>query len=370
VIAAMADAPLLRVLRDPSTAARLDWTEWADLIGSARHANLLSRLAWLLDRAPGMDALPERARVQLRASRPVAGHHERMIRWEVERIACALRGLETRIVLLKGAAYVMASLPAGQGRLATDVDILVAKRDIRAVETALMSAGWEAVKLHPYDQRFYREWAHELPPLKHATRRTVIDVHHNILPVSGRLHPDADALLGAAVPLEPADAGRPIPTGLLTLSPEDMVLHNAAHLFQDGDLGGSVRDLVDADALLRDFAARVPGFWDRLLVRARLHSLERPLFYVLRYANRLLDTPVPSAVSAALTGPPVIAVEIMDRLVSRALLPMSGTHGSWGEESARLLLYIRSHWLRMPPGSLLMHLSKKALRRVDDDEDE
>ena len=148
--AAMHDAPLLRVLRDPSSAASLDWVEWVDLVGSARHANLLSRLCWLLDRAPGVDALPERARVQLRAARPVADHHERMIRWEVERIGYALRGLQTRIVLVKGAAYVMAGLPAGHGRLATDVDILVAKRDIRSAETALMAAGWEAVKLHPY----------------------------------------------------------------------------------------------------------------------------------------------------------------------------------------------------------------------------
>ena len=172
------------------------------------------------------------------------------------------------------------------------------------------------------------------------------------------------------MPLEPSEASKSIPPGLWTLSPEDMVLHNAAHLFQDGDLAGSVRDLVDADALLRGFAARVPEFWDRLPARARLHGLERPLFYVLRYASRLLDTPVPPAVNTALARPPAVVVAVMDRLVSRALLPVSGAHGTFGEESARLLLYVRSHWLRMPPLRLAAHLSQKAMRRWSDDDEE
>jgi len=364
----------LRVLRDPAAAAQFDRREWTELFGSARHANLLSRVAWLLNDDSRRQALPPRAIELLSAAWPNADHHGRMIRWEVRRITAALRDLDTRIVLLKGAAYVMAGLPVARGRLATDVDILLPKHAIRAAETALMAAGWEAVKLHPYDQRFYREWAHELPPLKHATRRTVIDVHHNILPVSGRVHPDPDLLLEAAVPIEAAGrAARPgetLHSGLWTLGPEDMVLHNAAHLFQDGDLAGSVRDLVDADALVRDFGARVPGFWDRLPRRARQHGLERPLFYVLRYASRLLDTPVPPAVIEALARPPAVVVALMDRLVSRALLPMSGAHGTFGEESARLLLYVRSHWLRMPPLQLAAHLSRKAMRRwSDEDED-
>ena len=41
-----------------------------------------------------------------------------------------------------------------------------------------------------------------------------------------------------------------------------------------------------------------------------------------------------------------------------------------GEESARLALYIRAHWLRMPPGQLLTHLSKKAIRRWQGDDEE
>jgi hypothetical protein len=246
------------------------------------------------------------------------------------------------------------------------VDILVPAADIRVVEQALLTAGWAAVKLHPYDQRFYRQWSHELPPLQHTRRKSIVDVHHNILPRTGRLRPDADALLASSVPLRAAG----VDDGLWTLCPEDMVLHSAAHLFQDGDLAGSVRDLVDADALLTDFGARIPGFWDRLPARARQLGLERPLFYVLRFAARLLETPIPPSVAAALPSPSAASIAIMDRLVSRALLPVRGQHGSFGEETARMLLYARSHWLRMPPALLAAHLARKTMRRWSAEEKE
>jgi hypothetical protein len=147
-----------------------------------------------------------------------------------------------------------------------------------------------------------------------------------------------------------------------------MVLHSAAHLFQDGDLAGSVRDLVDADALLRHFGERAPEFWDRLVPRARHHDLERPLFYTLRFARRLLGTPVPAAVDSALARPPAVATALMDRLVAKALLPVTGARPTFGEGTARVLLYIRSHWLRMPPWQLASHLTRKAVRQWTEDE--
>jgi hypothetical protein len=269
-------------------------------------------------------------------------------------------------VVLKGAAYVLSGLPAGRGRLTTDVDILVPKGELRRVEETLVAAGWAPVKLHPYDQRFYRHWSHELPPLRHTRRRSVVDVHHNILPVSGRIHPNASALLEATVPLAPDGPE----ARLWRLGQEDMVLHSSAHLFQDGELAGSVRDLVDIDALCRHFGATVPGFWDRLPGRARLLGLERPLFYALRFARRLLETPVPPEVDRALRQPPALSVAVLDRLVAQTLLPVTGQHATLGEESARLLLYIRSHWLRMPPHQLAAHLTKKALRRWSAREDD
>src|SRR3546814_1822972 len=95
------------------------------------------------------------------------------------------------------------------------------------VEAARLGAGWEWVKPDPYDDVYYRRWMHELPPLIHRERDRMIDVHHNILPLTARITPDAAELIADSVVLG---------NGLRMLAPADIIVHAAAHLFADGDL--------------------------------------------------------------------------------------------------------------------------------------
>ena len=350
-----ADELVYRTLRDPGILGSLTPPEWDRLLRRARRAGVLSRIAVLSEAALLEDGLPERVLDHLLSARMVAAHHERTIRWEVNRIRRALKPTGERFVLLKGAAYVIAGLPAGAGRLASDVDILVPKGKLDVVENALIESGWTAMKLDPYDQRFYRQWMHELPPLRHATRSTVIDVHHTILPETARLRPDGAKLLRSAVAID---------DDVSVLAPEDMVLHTATHLFADGDLAGGLREVIDLDALLRHFGAAKPEFWERLVPRSRELDLQRPLFYALRICRRLMQTPVPERVTEASTvgRPTWPATPIMDRLADLALLP--DTEGDAGGAGAALwFLYLRSHWMRMPPWLLTQHLTRKTLRK-------
>ena len=95
-----------------------------------------------------------------------------------------------------------------------------------------------------------------------------------------------------------------------------MVLHTAAHLFQDGEIKGGVKDLLDIQGQLETFAGQ-DGFFARLLERARRLELGRPLYYALRYAQSLLDAPIPHGgpPGARAMGPPATVVALMDRLV-------------------------------------------------------
>ena len=344
-----------RTLRDPGILSSLTSPEWDRLLRRARRAGVLSRLAVLSEATLSENGLPERVRDHLLSARMVARHHERNIRWEVNRIRRALRPTGERFVLLKGAAYVIAELPAKAGRLASDVDILVPKAKLEKIEAALIRAGWEAMKLDPYDQRYYRKWMHELPPLRHATRGTVIDVHHTILPETSHLRPEGAKLLDSAVRIDDE---------ISVLAPEDMVLHTATHLFADGGLSGGLREILDLDALLRHFGDSGPELWDRLLPRSKELNLQRPLFYSLRFCRRLLDTPVPEKVMEGSNAgrPTWPATPIMDALANRALLPdTEGT--SWSTGAALWTLYLRSHWMRMPPWLLAQHLTRKTFRR-------
>jgi hypothetical protein len=287
----------------------------------------------------------------------VALDQERVIRWEVYCIQRALAAAEPDFVLLKGAAYLFSKFAFAKGRLQSDVDILVPRSKLNVVESALLEHGWQHVKLEKYDQRYYRQWSHELPPLYHPGRGTVVDVHHNILPETGRLHPDANKLLERAEPIDGTSYKR--------LSATDAVLHSAAHMFQSGDLHHGLRELADVDGLLRCFS-RQPGFWPELLQRAPEMDLHRPLFYALRYTGRFLQTPIPDPVMSASEAwqPQGQLLSVMDRLVSRALVPQHATTATFTSELARWLLYVRSHWLSMPPLLLTRHLIHKGFKSV------
>jgi hypothetical protein len=347
----MNDAPLLLAVRAPQALATLDLAAWDLLLRQAERADMTATVLYLAEEHGVLPALPAPVREQLEWARMRAERHCRAVAWEVAQIA---RALGQPLLLLKGAAYAMAGLPAARGRLFSDIDILVPFERLGQAEAALMLDGWVAANPDPYDQRYYREWMHELPPMQHAKRQSLIDVHHAILPRTAAARPDPAKLRAAAVALP----GQP---GVQVLAPVDMVLHSAVHLFYEGEFEHGFRGLADLHRLLLDFGAQ-PGFWDALPARARELELARPLFYALRYCARLLHTPVPAlALAAAAAGSPNPALlALMDRLFDRVLVPAHPSCDDRFSALARFLLYVRGNWLRMPPLMLARHLFHKA----------
>ncbi|NUP85150.1 MAG: hypothetical protein HUU30_05275 [Burkholderiaceae bacterium] len=59
---------------------------------------------------------------------------------------------------------------------------------------------------------------------------------------------------------------------------------------------------------------------------------------------------------------------LMDALWWRALRPQHPMAAPAGTSVALFLLYLRAHWLRMPPLLLARHLSIKAWRRLRGDD--
>jgi hypothetical protein len=342
---------LVRVLRDPDELLRLSASQFSRVLDAAEDARLLG---WLITHAAERDAprdAPPWLQDRLTSAGALVGEYDRSVRWEIDRLARAFYGSDVPWVLLKGAAYLAAALPPGRGRRVADVDILVPEARLGETERLLQAHGWRFGALDPYDERYYREWMHELPPMSHVDREAVVDVHHTILPRTGRLHPSAARLVNQAVEVD-GDAR--------VLSPAHMMLHAAAHLFHDGEIAGAIRDLADLDGLIRVFSRRA-DFWTDLEREAAELELQRPAYYALRYARRMFGTPIPAEVLERVRAwaPPATVERIMDLLVARSI---PGPSGQTSRASA-FLLYVRAHWLRMPPGLLVRHLTRKALRR-------
>lgn len=344
---------LLATLRDPRGAARLRAAHWSALVREARKHDLLGRLAGKLEEA-GQTA-PHAPRAHLESAQLLAGAQHREVRREVARLLALLRPQGIPLILLKGAAYVHAGLPAARGRMFSDIDVLVPKKDIPVVEAALMLEGWATTHHSAYDQHYYRQWMHEIPPMRQIRRGTVLDVHHAILPETARLRPDPALLWEGAVPV----AGMP---GLYVLGETDMVLHSMVHLLCNEEFTHGLRDLSDIDLLLRHFGAR-PGYWESLHARGRQLGVERLLYHGLAQARALLGTPVPGTLLEALAGarPPGLLAPLMDALWGNVLSAGAAGRGRAADTLQRFALYLRAHWLRMPLWLLAGHVLVKAL---------
>ncbi len=329
--------------------------QWTTLLGQARVARLLPRLALHLAARGWLAAVPEAPRRYLEGALPAAERQRQAVRWEIDRLRVALAEVPGPVVLLKGAAYVAAGLPPARGRMFGDVDILVPREQLPLVEASLLAGGWAHEALDPYDERYYRDWMHELPPFKHVWRHSWLDVHHTITPPTSRYAVDGAALLAEAVALP----GLP---GFATLAPRDLILHSATHLLLDGELPHGLRDLLDLDDLLRHFGAE-PGFWISLVERAQALGLAPLLALALGQLERLFGTRPPAEAAAAVAALPDPGVT-MPRLLAAALRPHHPSCSDAGVRRARRLLYLRAHALRMPLRQVLPHLARKAWMRA------
>lgn len=345
--------PLLRSLREPACMASHDDATWDLLLRQALSAGVLARLGALAREAGVEPALPLPVRRQMRALLAVSAEQRRAVRWELVQLSRDLAALPGPVLLLKGAAYVAGDLPPAPGRLFSDIDLLVAREQLDEAEAALMLSGWVSAAGTSYDERYYRQWMHELPPMIHLRRQTNLDLHHNILPLTARLKTHSAPLLAASEPV--AEFPRfSLPSAL------DQILHSATHLMHEGEWGHGLRDLADLDSLLRRQADRT-GFWDALLDRAALLGLGRPLFYGLSQCRRWLLTPVPDSVLERCPARPgSLTRRLMDAVFARALTSAHRGSTAPGTRLAEFALYIRSHYLRMPLHLLLPHLIVKA----------
>lgn len=334
--------------------------EWDMLIRQARHANLLGRLARMVQIEGLMAQVPEAPKRHLLSAFHLADRQHLAVQREADELRRALTPVGVPLILLKGAAYVLSQSPASLGRVFADIDILVPKDKLGAAESTLMLHGWQRGELSAYDERYYRQWMHELPPMQHLFRGSALDVHHTILPPTARYHPDPRSLVAQSVPVD----GWP---GVRVLAPTDMVLHSACHLFHEGEADNALRDLSDLDLMLRHYTQQDDGFWMRLIERAGTQQLVYPLWLTVRYLRRVWQTPVPANVQRQLdahaSGP--IRRDMLDAMYDRIFRPQHATCNARLTSLARFGLYVRGHWLRMPPHLLLAHLARKAATSED-----
>jgi len=347
---------LISVLRDPGRLLNYDAEQFAALMRLAHWEILSGRLADICQEKSILEKLDPVAAEAFNDALLITKSNQQRMKFELSRIDNALQGYGGPKILLKGLAYMAIDLPGSEGRMCSDVDFLSPRNDLREIEGLLRSHGWQQAKTDAYDDHYYREWMHELPPMRHHKRGIIVDIHHAILPPTARLKPSSTLLL--------SEAKDSRIEGWKVLDGPDMALHCALHTFYDGDLMGGLRGVFDFSDIM-DGCVKLDSDFHRKLKRRSVElGVIRPLAYALRYLRLVLGDESHKAlerdVAHSLPSKPVLS--LMDHLVRSMMLETSAWRREWGGWQ-RTCLYMRSHWLRMPPMMLAKHLMRKAFKK-------
>jgi hypothetical protein len=332
---------LIALLRSPQSITQVTDAHWNELIEQGRKTQLLGQLAVSLKRAQLLDKVPAAVQRHLALADLTMMRRSEAALWEV---ATMRRAVDPKIplVLLKGCAYLASADTNAAGRVFSDMDILVRRQHLPAVEADLMSVGWKPSRVDDYDLGYYRNWMHEVPPMEHVRRHTVVDLHHAINPLVSRFYIDPDKLFERIVALSP---------GIFVLAATDRVIHCALHLLQEGEPKKLIRDLYDLHLLLRQHHGSAEGV-------ELLHQ---------RACELNVDTLIETAIGAAhaLFADDSHVGERsgwLQACVDRAAREANGRTTVAGELAGTAVLTF-SHWMKMPMQLLLPHLVRKAWMR-------
>lgn len=342
---------LTGLILDPAKGTAFDDADWVDLVHILRDSDLLGTLCYLAEGRGVLDSYSTYARRHLRSMQVYSDRQARQVHYECALIDERLSSEGIRPVFLKGAGYTLRGSRNAFGRIYSDIDALVPRESINRAQAALMRDAWYSPPITDYDERYYRNWAHEIPPMKHLLRRTVIDLHHNIVPpISGRA-PQISSLLEDVVTTR---------EGLRVLSAPAATLHSMVHLFTSEDFTKGFRDLVDLYLLIEEYGDE--QYWRDLLSLAERTAFVQELVFGVASLRLVLGYQVPDRVLEGLdeSSRKLARGFWVAQVFRRALRPHHPLVCGPAAQGAIQLTYLRGHWIKMPLPVLAGHLSAKA----------
>jgi hypothetical protein len=309
--------PLLVDLLRGAHADRVDAAQWRRAATAARSEGLE---LWLYRRiARSALNVPDDVRERLGQASTHLTARALALAAELAAILRALAAAGVACVPLRGAALAERVYDDACARPAGDIDLLVRRIDLDAVEATLRALGFRAVDR---GAGFARDFSYTLELVRDVHGGVVVEPHWTLA-----YPPFADALDMDRVWAR-CRAGRVVGEATLLLAPEATLLNLCLHLVHKAP-DVPLLWLLDVDRLARREADSID--WDELLALARGARVERQVAAGLRCVAGTLDTPLPLRVLQTLEA---ARPTPLDRLLG----PEAGVDG---RESLALLFALR-----------------------------
>ena len=347
----LSDKAIFTLLSSPEKALDLNKDDWMLLIRILRFELLLGRFAYLFE--PFVNEVPDNTlksyiQKHLNNAKVLADRQRLSVFFECGKLAESLSQINTPLYFLKGAAYTLGKHHLANGRTYGDIDLLVSKEEITQAENTLHIFGWLSKEIDDYDEQYYRQWAHEIPPMAHSSRETVLDLHHNIVPpISGRA-PDMSAFLKGAIKTE---------SGYI-LRPAAITLHSIVHLFLNEDISHGMRDIHDIYMLFNEFSNE--GYWQDLITLAKDVNFLSELQLAILVTDKLFNCEfkIPTGYLTA----PSTKQKWLATIYVKALGPKHYLTTNTVKALSLAMVYVRGHMQKMPFTILIKHSAFKLWR--------
>jgi hypothetical protein len=339
-----------RCLEEPTLLCSLDDIQWQDLFRILRYNDLVATLASTIA-IYGVPIESDYAQKHLISARTYSNRQSQQVINEAHNLTSLLDEIKIYPTFLKGAAYSIAKDKNAQGRLMSDVDILVTKAYLPDIEMKLKEHGWHEKEVSDYDDNYYRKWSHELPPYYHHESGTTLDIHHTLIP----------PITGKRVPIEHILDSAEVHEGLYILPLEWRLLHCIIHFFYNEDYDKPFRDFWDIKCLI-DLAFNEKKL-ENVLEIAKQYGFKSELVYCLLLLELKYERPY----SRQLNG--LLSINLKEKLFVRYVLShcvvlRHRLTDTIQTKVCAFIMFIRGHLKKMPLKILIPHAGIKSYRGV------
>jgi len=335
----------------------IELKQWENIIHVLREVNLLAACYFRLEKEDKLTLLPSFALKHMKSAAVYSSRQSEQVLFECKLLQKILDAENISSVFLKGASYTLRKSKNSAGRVYSDIDLLVAKNEISKAEQTLAKHAWCTKKVSEYDNKYYREWSHEIPPMFNIHRGTVLDLHHNILlPISGR-EVNVELL---------TENCQSIDGGYTVLGYAATILHSIVHLIINEDVSNGYRDVLDITTLIKENDS--PEFWQEITLLASKLGFNNELYLALslskKYANLTIPNDVWLTFSVQQNNSKLNF--LLNYVYYFALQPHSPAVQTLKHKIAINIVYLLGHLQKMPLKILIPHLLTKSFFSIRD----
>ena len=277
-------------IRELLNSDALDWSQFAHNVRWHR----LGGLTYHHMQSTGLlKEIPAKVRTQLKSEYVKNTVKNVYLRSELRKVLRTLKDHGIPVIALKGAALLEQVYGNVSIRSMSDLDLLVPEELADRAQALVQSLGYTPTGSEDAQRRTREEHRH-LPSLIDRDGIAAVEIHSHIVTRSSPLRFSLSGFWDRATRTTLVDEE------VLTLAPEDMLVHLAIHFFLDRRFRSyaALGQICDMAEVIRAYEHEID--WNCLLRRVVEDKVRGPVYCGLSLACEMLDAPVPDEVLSAL----------------------------------------------------------------------